>query len=148
MSPHKFLFFVALLCFLSGCATNSIADRGAAYANKELEQRGSPFRWNSTAFNDGSSVLERQLLGKPCSTAANATLQHDVLASIGQAEAQSGGSANPTLVEARCVSIVKSQINEVWVIARGNDKIAYTVSFRPQASGGTDFEVHGPWGKV
>ena len=147
MIIRKFVICLILLCTLDGCATNSTAERGAALANKELEQRGSPFRWSSTSFNDGSATLHRELIGNPCTTAADATLKHDVMASIGQAEAQSGGSASPALIETRCVSFDKSQINEVWVIARGGDKIAYTISLRPQATGGTDFELRGPWGK-
>ncbi|MDR3388201.1 MAG: hypothetical protein P4L92_14215 [Rudaea sp.] len=148
MALRKVAFFLSLVVALAGCATKSTAERGAAYANKQLEQRGSPYRWSSTNFPDGSAVLQRELIGTPCTTAANATLQHDVLTSIGQFEVQNGGSATPELLGTRCISLVRSQVNEAWVIARGKEKMAYTVSFRPQASGGVAFEVHGPWGKA
>ena len=137
---------ISLLCTLVGCATSSVAERGTALANKDLEQRGSPYRWRAESFEDGFSVVERELIGERCTTAADASLQRDVMTNIGKAEAHSGGSASPALVETRCISINKSQVDEVWVIARGDDEIAYTVTLRSQSGGGTDIEVQGPWG--
>ncbi len=146
MNRHRYEISLILLCALVGCATGSVAERSIALSNKELERRGSPVRWNATSFDDGVSLFERTLIGKPCATAADERLQRDVMANIGKAEVQSGGSASPALVETRCVSINTSQVNEVWVIARGDDEIAYTVTLRSQSGGGTDIEVQGPWG--
>lgn len=146
MNRHHFAICLSLLCALVGCATGSVAERSMALSNKELERRGSPVRWSATSFDDGVSLFERGLIGKPCATAADEMLQRDVMATIGKAEAQSGAASSPTLIETRCVSINKSQVNEVWVIARGDDEIAYTVALRSQPGGSTDIEVKGPWG--
>jgi len=128
-------------------------ENGTAQGNRKLELEGSPFRLALTdEQHQGYGVAKRYVIGNPCTSAAatDARLKSDVIKNIGSAEVQFGGVAAPEVVETRCVSITQTpqQINEVWLVLRGSDKIAYTVAMKASSKGGTDLEIHGPWGRA
>ena len=143
---HRTLFAVALSVCLAGCAGNPAAEIAARDTNKEFEKSGNPYRWRVEnapgAFN---SVMQKELIGTPSTTAADAQVQADILKTIGDVEAKQGGSQTPALVETRTISQTSAEIVEVWVVSRADKQIAYTVSMKPSPKGGTDFSVKGPW---
>jgi hypothetical protein len=146
--------FVTMLVACSSSLDRMHEERGTAEVNRQLERQGSPFRFALTDENrPGYGVAKRYVIGSNCTSAAatDPRLKADVIKSIGSAEMQFGGSTNPEIVETRCVSStgpLPQTINEVWLILRGTDKIAYTVTMRPGVKGGTDLEIHGPFGKA
>lgn len=139
---------------LVACAT--VPDRAheeqeVSALNQWLEKQGSPFRFALTGEQkNGTGVAKKYVLGNPCRTAAGAKLQVDIDHVIGEAESQNGGVAEPKIAETRCVYASQSplKIDEVWVVLRGNDKVAYTVEMSPDPRDGTIFQVRGPWGKI
>ncbi len=147
-----------IVLFLLACSAAALAqplsqagvEQNIAALNQKNEQTGNPFRVSMTTDAQQRPFAKASLIGSPCVTSAQPKLMADVRLSIGQAETQFGGIANPTLVETRCVSNSAETrlIEEVWVVARGLSKIVYTVTLSPKANGGTGISVHGPWGNA
>ena len=139
---------------VAGCASSNAVDRAAAVdkaardVNEEAEKTGNPYRAHVTDMGSAGQLIEKVLIGTPAPTVADKTLKHDVLARIGELETRSGAVASstpPVLLETRFISKSAQSIAEVWVIARGQERAAYTVAFTTSPKGGTDFHVKGPW---
>jgi hypothetical protein len=137
--------FALLLVFLISCSSNPIADRHAATANTNLEKAGSPYHWRPTKTANDMTFLQRELIGTPAKTLADAQLAADIGAMIAQKEAKFGGEFTPRVVETRLVSATPKGTREIWIVARGEKHIAYVIYFVPSGNGGTDFGVDGPW---
>lgn len=90
------------------------------------------------------SVMHRELIGTPAKTVADEQLQRDILATIGKSEGDFGAKQSPTLLETRAMSQAPAEITEIWVVSRGEQWMAYTVTMKPSPKGGTDFSVTGP----
>jgi hypothetical protein len=154
MKNINLIFLVSIIITLTSCAPQnyrSSIDNSVMEANAKLASEGSPFRWKqSQKNNDGTHLIQKFMIGRPCESAADQTLKSDVLKNIGVAESKYGGVSSPELIETRCVSVARAPllVYEVWVIKRGNDKIAYNVSMKSSATGGVDFSIHGPWAKT
>lgn len=91
------------------------------------------------------TFLQRELIGTPAKTAADAQLATDIGAMIAQKEAKFGGESAPRVLETRLVSATPKETREIWTVARGEKRMAYVVFFSPSDKGGTDFGVSGPW---
>ena len=141
------LCLLLLTMSFAAAAANPTAERGVALANKDLEKSGSPYRWAVGEEKDGMSVMEKHLLGEPCTTVADAVLTSDTLANIGTAEARFEGSTSPQLLETRCVAPTRKSkgVKEIWVVARGEKQVPYVVVFHPDPKGGVTMEITGPW---
>ena len=150
----RIAMLVASLAACSNTLDRVHEERGAAELNQKLALQGSPFRFTLTdEKRQGYGVATKYVIGNPCTSAAAADprLKADVLKNIGAAEVQFGGVAIPEVVQTRCVSATQAPlqiINEVWLVFRGADKIAYTVAMKASPKGGTNLEIHGPWGKA
>jgi hypothetical protein len=139
------LSFALFLIFLISCSSNPTANRHAAVANANLEKAGSPYHWRSTKTANDMTFLQRELIGTPSKSAADAQLAADIGAMIAQKEAKFGGEPTPRVLQTRFVSTSAKETREIWSIARGEKRIAYVVFFSPSDKGGTDFGVDGPW---
>lgn len=156
MRLSKLVSIAMLVASLASCSDTLDRvheERGTSQVNRKLELEGGPFRFALTdEQHQGYGVAKKYVIGNPCTSAAatDARLKSDVIKNIGSVEVKFGGVASPEVVETRCVSItqVPQQINEVWLVLRGSDKIAYTVAMKASPNGGTDLEIHGPWGKA
>jgi hypothetical protein len=144
---RKILLLMLLATTFPCLAADSVAVQGAEMANAELEKIGSPYRWVvGETSSDGSELLEKQLVGLPCVTAADPTLIFDTLSNIGTAESQLGGLPGPSLVETRCVaSNPQGIVIEIWVVRREDKLIPYVVYFQMDPAGGVDVNIRGPW---
>ena len=131
-----------LVLFSSLCSAESAAEK--TLREMTTEKPGSPYRWVSE-HAEGGTVMERVLLGKPGPTVADSTVKADILRNIGAYEQKAGGSATPEVIEVRLLPKVKNDYNEVWVVSRGGEKMAYTVTLTPSPKGGVDLRVQGPW---
>jgi len=130
------------LFFSIDCFAGSAAEKTLNALTSE--KPGSPYHWVSDN-SMGGRVMERVLSGTPGPTVADETVKRDILASIGTFEEKAGGDKMPKLVEVRQLPKAKNEYNEVWVISRSGENIAYTVSLQPSPQGGVDFHVRGPW---
>jgi len=139
------LSFALILIFLISCSSNPTADRHVAIADKNLEKPGSPYHWQSTKTANDMTFLQRELIGTPAKTAADAQLVGDIEGMIAQKEAKFGGESTTRVLETRFVSTSAKETREIWSVARGEKRIVYVVVFSPSDKGGTDFGVSGPW---
>jgi hypothetical protein len=131
-----------LVLFSNLCLAESAVDK--TLREMTTEKPGSPYHWVSE-HAEGGTVLERVLIGKPGPTVADHTTKTDILKNIGAYEEKAGGSAMPEVIEVRRLPKVKDDYNEVWVISRGGEKMAYTVTLTPSPKGGVDLRIQGPW---
>ena len=137
--------FALISIFLISCSSTPMADRHAALANTNLEKDGSPYHWRTTKTANDMTFLQRELIGTPAKTAADAELSADIGTMIGRKEAKFGGASTPRVLETRLVSATPKGTREIWTVARGDKRIAYVIYFVPSDKGGTDFGVDGPW---
>ena len=125
---------IGLAAMLAGCETpvsSAVAD-----ANKQLEAKGSPFRY--VARDDSSMVMT--LLPLPAGkTKAVPELAQQVIDAIATAERKKG---RPTalLEEVRYLQDGR----EVWVLQSLGSGIAYVVAFANPAQAGSDMRITGP----
>ena len=132
-----------LSLLLAGCAGNSTAHRATPIANQRLAEMGSPYRWRVEDLPGmGNSRLIKELIGTPSPTSADEKLQKDVFATIQKAESAKGFEA-PKVLETRMISQTSDETLEVWVVSRGQKRVAYTVSMKPSPTGGTDLRIQG-----
>jgi outer membrane lipoprotein-sorting protein len=137
--------FALLSIFLISCSGNPTADRHATTANTNLEKKGSPYHWQPAKTANGMTFLQRELIGTPAKTSADAQLAADIGAIIAQKEAKVGGESTLRVLETRLVSATPKGTREIWSVARGDKRIAYVIYFVSSDKGGTDFGVDGPW---
>jgi hypothetical protein len=131
-----------LILFSSACVAGSAAQH--TLDQMTAEKPGSPYHWVSeNAY--GGTVLTRALLGKPDRTVADDRTKADVLKNIGGYEEKAGGDAQPKVLEVRRLPKVGNEYNEVWIVARGKERIVYTVGLTPSPEGGVDLRIQGPW---
>jgi len=132
-----FLLVLSNICMAESAVQKSLREMTA-------EKPGSPYHWVSDSA-EGGTVLERVLVGTPGPTVADRTAQADILKYIGDYEEKAGGAAKPKVIEVRRVPRSKDEYSEVWVIARGGQRIVYTVFLKPSPQGGVDLRIQGPW---
>ena len=125
---------LSLACMLTACATPMSG--AVAEANKQMELKGSPFRYR--AVDDSHMTLT--LLPLPVGpTRAVPPLAEQALESISNQESRKGRSV-ANLAEVRHLQDGR----EVWVLESLGDGIAYVVSFAAPAQPGTDIRITGP----
>lgn len=132
----------AFILFSNICAAESAAEK--TLRETTTEKPGSPYHWVSE-HAEGGTILERVLIGTPGPTVADDIVKADILRNIGAYEEKNGGTATPEVVEVRQLPKSKDEYNEVWVISRGGQPIAYTVSLKRSPQGGVDLHIQGPW---
>ena len=126
--------FLGLAAALAGCTTP--ASSAATEANKQLELKGSPFRY--VARDDSSMVMT--LLPLPAGkTKAVPELAQQVIDAIANEERKKG---RPTalLEEVRYLQDGR----EVWVLQSLGSGIAYVVAFANPSLAGSDMRITGP----
>jgi hypothetical protein len=126
----------ALLLFglLAGCATPMSS--AVSEANKQMELKGSPFRYR--AVDDSSMTLTLMPLPVGPSKAVPALAQQ-ALESIATQEGRKGRSV-ANLEEVRHLQDGR----EVWVLKSLGEGVAYIVAFAAPSQPGTDIRITGP----
>ena len=123
-----------LAVVLAGCETP--VSNAVQEANKQMEFKGSPFRY--VARDDSSMTLT--LMPLPVGpTQAVPELARQALESIASQEARKGRSV-ANLEEVRHLQDGR----EVWVLKSLGEGIAYVVSFAAPTQPGTDIRITGP----
>ena len=133
MKP-KYAFVLAAILGLAGCPTTP---SHVESANKQMEAKGSPFRY----IAQGESAMVLTLLPLPVGPSkAVAPLAQQALDAITAEELRKGRST-ATLEEVRHLQDGR----EVWVLRTlGDSGIAYVVSFAAPSQPGTDIRMTGP----
>ena len=126
---------------LAASCTSAKMRQLADAANREAAASASPFRWEIYRGTDGEA-LRRVMVDLPSgATSADTLLQRDILTLIAKTE---GKLNRPAPV----VSAIKPLPNrrEIWVLESltPGEGIAYIVTLRPAARGGTDILLTGP----
>ncbi len=125
---------LALSAALAACTT-PVAD-AVSNANKQMEMKGSPFRY--VARDDSSMVLT--LLPLPAGqTRAMDSLAQQVLDSIRSSE-QKNGRSTANVEEVRLLQDGR----EVWVLHTLSAGIAYVVAFENPSNPKSDIRITGP----
>ena len=125
---------------LAAC-DNPTATNGVRIANSQAEASGSPFRWKTQSSSlTGGAVMTRVMVDLPSGPSrADEELKRDVLALITKAETSEGRS-DPQVEDVKPLQDGR----EVWILKSGQDGIAYVVSFKLAAPGGTNIKLDGP----
>lgn len=127
-------FIIGTLTALAGCTDTSSISNTVAQSNKQLEAKGSPFRY---VAQDSSSMVQTLLPLPAGPTRASPELAQQILGAITQAEKKAGRGT--LLEEVRYLQ----EGREVWVLQSLNSGIAYVVSFAsPQP--GSNIRIAGP----
>ena len=130
----RYAVALALSAALAACTT-PVQD-AVSNANKQMEVKGSPFRY--VARDDSSMVLT--LLPLPAGpTKAMDSLAQQVLASIRSAEEKAGRST-ANVEEVRQLQDGR----EVWVLHTLSAGIAYVVAFENPSNPKSDIRITGP----
>jgi hypothetical protein len=125
---------LALVGLLAACATPMSS--AVEEANKQMELKGSPFRYR--AVDDSSMTLT--LLPLPVGpTQAVPALAQQALESIATQEGRKGRSV-ANLEEVRHLQDGR----EVWVLKTLGEGVAYIVAFASPSQPGTDIRITGP----
>lgn len=151
----KLLSFATAAILVVGCQTSRgrleqqmILNDITQSQNAKFEKEGSPYRrvTESVGFmGTGGAFSVVKLMGSPAPTVADATLKADVLKKIGSLENAKNRNSEPTLLKTNVLLSNSSEVVEAWEID-GKDRLrAYKVSFKPVASGGTDYAISGPF---
>jgi hypothetical protein len=109
--------------------------------NYEAEKKGSPYRWHVVDLPGDRAKLEQRLIGEPSKTVADATVQKDVLATIGKTNMSRNSSQNPTLIDVRLLSRAQDTIVEAWLVSWGERRAVYSISMKTSPQGGVSFEA-------
>jgi len=125
-----------LLGLLAGCATPMSS--AVSEANKQMELKGSPFRYR--AVDDSHMALTLMPLPAGPSKAVPA-LARQAMESIATQEMRQGRSVT-NLEEVRHLQDGR----EVWVLKTLGDGVAYIVAFASPSQPGTDIRITGPTG--
>jgi hypothetical protein len=127
-------FILASILGLAGCPSTPTH---VETANKQMEAKGSPFRYVAT----GDSAMVLTLMPLPAGrTKAVAPLAQQALDAITAEELRKGRST-ATLEEVRHLQDGR----EVWVLRTlGDGGIAYVVSFAAPSQAGSDIRMTGP----
>jgi hypothetical protein len=137
-SPGVLLLATILASVLAACASSPGAD-AAAQANKQMEAKGSPFRYQAQDTGNGA-VLVLTLLPLPAGpTKANPTLAKQVLALLSKEEAKKG-RYSAELEEVRYLN----EGREVWVLHSIGDGIAYIVAMSNPSAVNSSIKITGP----
>jgi len=129
------LAWVVALALLAGCADTSI-NSTVSSANKQMEAKGSPFRYVAR----DSSSMQLTLMPLPAGPSkAVPELAQQVMDSISREEAKAGrGTA--LLEEVRHLQDGR----EVWVLQSLSGGVAYVVAFANPSQAGSDIRIAGP----
>ena len=128
------LAYALILALLAGCATPMSS--AVAEANKQMELKGSPFRY----VGSGDSSMTLTLMPLPVApTKAVPPLAQQAIDAIATEEARQGRSV-ANLEEVRHLQDGR----EVWVLKSLGSGIAYIVSFAAPSQAGTDIRISGP----
>ena len=127
---------ILALALLAACADTSSISSTVASANKQMEAKGSPFRYVAR----DSSSMQLTLMPLPAGPSkAVPELARQVIDSIGKEEAKAGrGSA--LLEEVRHLQDGR----EVWVLQSLSGGVAYVIAFANPVQAGTDIRITGP----
>lgn len=134
MKLARLLVSVLAIAAVAGCETP--VGSAVTEANKQMEMKGSPFRYR--AVDDSSMTLT--LMPLPVGpTRAVPALAQQAMDSIAQQESRKGRSV-ANLEEVRHLTDGR----EVWVLKTLGEGIAYIVAFASPAQPGTDIRITGP----
>lgn len=127
---------ILALALLAACADTSSISSTVSSANKQMEAKGSPFRYVAR----DSTSMQLTLMPLPAGPSkAVPELAQQVMDSIGKEEAKAGrGSA--LLEEVRHLQDGR----EVWVLQSLSGGVAYVVAFANPSQAGTDIRIAGP----
>ena len=127
---------ILALALLTACADTSSISSTVSSANKQMEAKGSPFRYVAR----DSTSMQLTLMPLPAGPSkAVPELAQQVMDSIGKEEAKAGrGSA--LLEEVRHLQDGR----EVWVLQSLSGGVAYVIAFANPAQAGTDIRITGP----
>ena len=131
---HRYALILGTLVGLAGCPSTPTH---VVEANKQMEAKGSPFRY--VAKGDAAMVLT--LMPLPAGeTKAVAPLAQQALDAIA-AEERRKGRSTATLDEVRYLQDGR----EVWILRTlGNEGIAYVLSFAAPSQAGSNIRMTGP----
>jgi hypothetical protein len=127
---------ILALALLAACADTSSISSAVSSANKQMEAKGSPFRYVAR----DSTSMQLTLMPLPAGPSkAVPELAQQVMDSIGKEEAKAGrGSA--LLEEVRHLQDGR----EVWVLQSLSGGVAYVIAFANPVQAGTDIRITGP----
>ena len=127
---------ILVLALLAACADTSSISSTVSSANKQMEAKGSPFRYVAR----DSASMQLTLMPLPAGPSkAVPELAQQVMDSIGKEEAKAGrGSA--LLEEVRHLQDGR----EVWVLQSLSGGVAYVIAFANPVQAGTDIRITGP----
>ncbi|HEX5162743.1 MAG TPA: hypothetical protein VFV88_13560 [Steroidobacteraceae bacterium] len=127
---------ILALALLAACADTSSISSTVSSANKQMEAKGSPFRYVAR----DSTSMQLTLMPLPAGPSkAVPELAQQVMDSIGKEEAKAGrGSA--LLEEVRHLQDGR----EVWVLQSLSGGVAYVIAFANPVQAGTDIRITGP----
>lgn len=127
---------ILALALLAACADTSSISSSVSSANKQMEAKGSPFRYVAR----DSTSMQLTLMPLPAGPSkAVPELAQQVMDSIGKEEAKAGrGSA--LLEEVRHLQDGR----EVWVLQSLSGGVAYVIAFANPVQAGTDIRITGP----
>jgi outer membrane PBP1 activator LpoA protein len=140
MKSSGLLLVAVILGFvLAACASTAGSDAAAA-ANKQMEAKGSPFRYRAKSAGEGT-VLTMTLLPLPAGpTKANPSLAQQALDAITHQELKAGHSVT-SLQEVRYLQDGR----EVWVLHTLGTGVAYVVAFAAPTQPRSDMKIEGPF---
>ncbi len=126
---------ILALALLAACADTSSISSTVSSANKQMEAKGSPFRYVAR----DSTSMQLTLMPLPAGPSkAVPELAQQVMDSIGKEEAKAGrGSA--LLEEVRHLQDGR----EVWVLQSLSGGVAYVIAFANPVQAGTDIRITG-----
>jgi len=139
------LALATLLLTFAGCGDMSLVN-SASLANVHERSAGSPFRWKVVDLPGTGAAMVRVLLTLPKgATRADAVLQRDILAKIGEIEKNRPKGVVPAgeFEEVR----LTADGREIWIFSdEGNPRfgIAFVVQMIPSPAGGTDVRISDP----
>ncbi len=142
-------FAVALL--FVGCASWTIQDSAARYANRDAKASGSPYRYRVRHTPQGV-VLEKYRATPPSvvavpanlqQTAGDAKLTQDILADIARLQSGWGDTTVTHLLDVQALGSTKDGVKESWFIKHGDGAVRYDVSLT-QRSTGVAFTINVP----
>jgi hypothetical protein len=130
------IIFSAILWLFAACNSNKELKSAAQGLNLDLDLAKSPYRY---AIEEKEKrlilVLRRMPAGE---TAADATLRADIERTIAQEIGEP-----PRVVEVRIFEIQPTFRREVWLIEKGDQRLAFDVKMTA-SRGRVDFTVNGP----
>ena len=138
MIPRLTILIATAAFTLSGCGS-STAINAARLANQDAKASGSPFRWEAKEVK-GGAIMTRVMIDLPLGPSkADNILWRDILQQIAAVESSKQRPA-PEVDKVHHMNDGR----EVWVLKHPTAGIAYVITMKPSAKGGTDLAINGP----